>query len=268
MVMTAQDVVDLVDAHLGVPRRAETVDHYLAGDADQEVHGVAFTMMATFDVLQRAVAQGLDLVVSHEPLYYHHREEWAAMLAAEADPVHRAKAAFIAEHRLVVRRLHDAVHDTRPDRIVHGAAHALGWNDFARPDLPGVFDVPATTLGALAEHTARALGASALRYIGDPDQPVSAAGVQPGFWGFEKNRAILARPDVDVLLIGESNEWETAAYAADAVSAGLSKGLIVIGHVPSEQEGMSATADRLAALLPGLPVAFLPTADPFRPLPA
>ncbi|GAA1673265.1 hypothetical protein GCM10009830_19440 [Glycomyces endophyticus] len=257
-------MVDLVDAHLGVPRRETTVDEYLAGGPDQEVHGVAFTMMATLDVLQRAVAQGLDLVITHEPLYFHHREEWNATLAAEADPVHGAKSAFIARHRLVVRRLHDAVHDTSPDRIVDGAAHALGWTGFERAGLPTVFDIPATTLGALAEHAARALGAAALRYIGDPDLPVTAAGVQPGFWGFEKNRAVLARPDVDVLLIGESNEWETAAYAADAASAGLAKGLIVIGHVPSEQEGMSATADRLAALLPGLPVAFVPTEDPFR----
>ncbi|MEU5874063.1 Nif3-like dinuclear metal center hexameric protein [Glycomyces sp. NPDC047369] len=264
--MTAQDVVDLVDAHLDVPRREATVDEFLAGSPDQEVRGVAFTMMATLDVLQRAVAQGLDLVVSHEPLYFHHREGWTAMLAAEADPVHAAKSAFVAEHRLVVRRLHDAVHDTRPDRIVAGAAQALGWKDFERAEAPGVFDVPATTLGALAGHAARALGASALRSIGDPDLPVAVAGIQPGFFGFEKNRAMLARPEVDVLLIGESNEWETAAYAADAVSAGLAKGLIVIGHVPSEQEGMALTAARVAELLPGFPVAFLPTADPFRTL--
>lgn len=266
--MTAQDVVDLVDAHLGVPRREVTVDEYLAGEPDQEVHGVAFTMMATLDVLQRAAAQGLDLVFSHEPLYFHHREEWNAMLADADDPVHRSKAAFIAEHGLVVRRLHDAVHDTRPDRIIDGAAHVLGWKDFERGDLRGVFDIPATTLGALAGHAARAFGASALRYIGDPELPVSVAGLQPGFFGFEKNRAALARPEVDVLLIGESNEWETAAYAADAVSAGLAKGLIVIGHVPSEQEGMAATAGRLAELLPGFPVAFVPTADPFAVLPA
>ncbi|WP_030159783.1 Nif3-like dinuclear metal center hexameric protein [Glycomyces sp. NRRL B-16210] len=265
--MTAHDVVNLVDVLLGVPRREATVDEFLAGDPDQEVHGVAFTMMATLDVLQRAVAQGLDLVISHEPLYFHHREEWSAMLAAETDPVHREKSAFIAGHRLVVRRLHDAVHDTRPDRIVAGAAHALGWHGFERADLPTVFDIPATTLGSLAEHAARAFGACALRYIGDPGLPVAVAGIHPGFWGFEKNRAVLALPEVDALLIGESNEWETAAYAADAVSAGLAKGLIVIGHVPSEQEGMSETADRLAGMLPGLPVAFLPTADPFRTLP-
>ncbi len=266
--MTAQDVVDLVDAQLGVPRREVTVDEYLAGGPDQEVRGVAFTMMATLDVLRRAVDQGLDLIISHEPLYFDHRGALDATLAAEADPVHSAKAAFVAEHRLVVRRLHDAVHDTRPDRIVEGAAHALGWEGLERTDLSEVFDIPATTLGALAEHAARTLGAEALRYIGDPELPVSVAGIQPGFWGFEKNRAMLAHPEVDVLLIGESNEWETAAYAADAVSAGLPKGLIVVGHVPSEQEGMSEMADRLAGLLPGFPVAFIPTADPFRPMSA
>ncbi len=221
-------------------------------------------MMATLDVLQHAVEQGLDLVISHEPLYFHHRGEWNAMLSAEADPVHHVKSAFIARHRLVVRRLHDAMHDTRPDRTVDGAAHALGWEDFERADLSATFDIPATTLGSLAEYAARTLGAGALRYIGNPDLPVTVAGIQPGFWGFEKNRAMLAHPEVDVLLIGESNEWETAAYATDAVGAGLPKGLIVIGHVPSEQEGMSEMADRLADLLPGFPVDFIPTVDSFR----
>jgi hypothetical protein len=92
--------------------------------------------------------------------------------------------------------------------------------------------------------------------------------VQPGFHGFEKNRPALARPDVDVLVIGEGHEWETGEYAVDAVAAGLAAGLVVVGHVPSEQEGMAEAARWLAELLPEVPVELVATADPFRVLPA
>ena len=263
--MTARQVVEAIDAHLGVPAGPETVDEFLAGDPDREVRGVALTMMATLDVLQRAAERGLDLVISHEPLYFSHREEWTGMLQEQADPVHAAKAAFIAEHGLVVRRLHDAVHEVQPDQVNQGTARRLGWLELERPGDPGVvFDLPTTTLGELASHVAATLRATALRYVGDPEQSVSVVGIQLGFWGFEHNRALLARPDVDVLIIGEGHEWETGEYAADAVTAGLAAGMVVVGHIPSEQQGMAEVARWLAPLLPEVQVQYLATADPFR----
>jgi putative NIF3 family GTP cyclohydrolase 1 type 2 len=266
--MTARQVMDLVGAHLDAAVPEDTVDRCLAGDPGREVHGVALTMLPTLAVLRRAAAQGLDLVICHEPLYYHHSEGWNGMLEAAADPVHAAKSAFVAERGLVVHRLHDALHAVRPDQVVVGTARTLGWLGLERSDEPGVFDVPATTLGTLAARVARALGAGALRYVGEPDLAVSVVGLQPGFWGFENNRATLARAEVDALVIGESHEWETGEYAADAVAAGLGKGLVVVGHMPSEQQGMAEVAGWLTGLLPGLPVVFLPADDLYQTLPA
>jgi len=45
---------------------------------------------------------------------------------------------------------------------------------------------------------------------------------------------ILNSADVDVLVIGETREWEGIEYARDVLTAGKKKGLIVLGHVPSE----------------------------------
>ncbi len=264
MTVTARQVVERVGAHVGVPWRERTVDAFLAGDPDAPVRGVAVTMMATFDVLRTAAARGLDLVVTHEPLYFDHHGASDATFAAEGDPVFAAKSAFVAEHGLVVFHLHDAWHDRRPDGVLTGVARALGWLGAQRPDDDDVYDLPPTTLGALAAHVAQALGARALRYVGDPDAVVSAVGVQPGFQGFARNRHLLARPDVDVVVIGEGHEWETGEYAADAVAAGLAAGLVVVGHVPSEQEGMAEAARWLAELVPEVPVELVPTADPFR----
>jgi len=262
--VTARQVAERIGAHVGVPPRTTTVDGFLAGDPDAPVKGVAVTMMATLDVLHRAAERGLDLVVTHEPLYFDHHGASDEVLAAEADPVYTAKSAFVAEHGLVVLHQHDAWHDREPDGILTGTARALGWLHAERAGVPGVYDLPPTTLGALAAHVARTLGARALRYVGDPETTVSAVGLQPGFQGFERNRHLLARPDVDVVVIGEGHEWETGEYAADAVTAGVSAGVVVVGHVPSEQEGMAELGRWLADLVPEIPVELVTAADPFR----
>lgn len=264
MTVTGRQVADRIAAHVGVPPRPTTVDGFLAGDPHAPVRGVAVTVMATLDVLQRAADRKLDLVVTHEPLYFDHHGASDAVLAAEADPVYAAKSAFVAEHGLVVLHLHDAWHDRRPDGVLTGTARALGWLDAERADAPGVYDLPTTTLAALAAHVARSLGARALRYVGDPGTAVSSVGLQPGFQGFEKNRHLLARPDVDVLVLGEGHEWETGEYAADAVTAGVCAGVVVVGHVPSEQEGMAEAARWLAEIVPEVPVELVAAADPFR----
>ena len=264
MAVTARQIVDRISVHLGVPPRPTTVDGFLAGDPDAVVRGVAVTMMATLDVLHRAAERGLDLVITHEPLYFDHHGASDAVLAAEADPVYAAKSAFVAEHGLVVVHLHDAWHDRRPDGILTGTARALGWLGAERPGDPGVYDLPTTTLRELAAHVARALGAGALRYVGDPDVSVSAVGLQPGFQGFTRNRQLLARPDVDVVVLGEAHEWETGEYAADAVTAGVCAGVVVVGHVTSEQEGMAELGRWLTDLVPEVPVELVAAADPFR----
>ncbi|GIG39268.1 Nif3-like dinuclear metal center hexameric protein [Cellulomonas phragmiteti] len=264
MTTTARQVAERIAAHVGVPARPTTVDGFLAGDPDAPVRGIAVTVMATLDVLQRAAAQGLDLVITHEPLYFDHHGASDATYAAEGDPVHAAKAAFVAAHGMVVLHQHDAWHDREPDGILTGTARALGWLDAERPGDPGVYDLPATTLGELAAHVARSLGARALRYVGDPAAPVRTVGMQPGFQGFTLNRHLIARPDVDVAVIGEGHEWETGEYAADAVTAGVCAGVVVVGHVPSEQEGMAEYHRWLTDLVPEVPVELVVAPDHYR----
>jgi hypothetical protein len=70
--LTAQQVIDRIKAHVGVPWTLPTVDTFKAGDANTPVTGIAMTMMATFDVLQRAAREGKNLVITHEPTFYDH----------------------------------------------------------------------------------------------------------------------------------------------------------------------------------------------------
>ncbi len=265
---TARALVDLVTAHLGVPARPATVDGIVAGDPSAVVRGVAVTTLATLEVLEQVARAGANVVVTHEPLYYDHLGAAEAELEAEGDPVLRAKRAFVREQGLVVWRQHDAWHDRRPDGIDEGAARTLGWTLDAAEAAAGtsVASVPPTTLAALAAQVAAALGARALRYVGDPALPVRRVGLDLGFRGFARNRRLLRRADLDAVLVGEAHEWESGSYATDAARLG-GTGLVVVGHVPSEQAGMRLFADWLRDVVgrhaPGVEVTFLPTPDAY-----
>jgi putative NIF3 family GTP cyclohydrolase 1 type 2 len=265
--LTAACVVSRAAAALAVPARATTVDGIVAGDPGAVVRGVAVTTMATLAVLEEVVAAGANVVVTHEPVDYDHTGA-TADLEVEDDPVLAAKRAFVAEHGLVVWRYHDAWHDRRPDGVDEGAARALGWSLLPGPAADGVAlcDVGPTTLANLAAHVAASLGARTARYVGAPDRPVRRVGLDLGFRGFARNRALLRRDGVDAVVVGEAHEWETGSYAADAAHLG-GAGLVVAGHVPSEQAGMGFFAEWLRDVVPEIPVRFFPTEDLARPAP-
>src|ERR1700704_3771873 len=64
--LTAREVVARIQQQVGVPWQSDTVDTFKAGNPDSRVSGIAVTMMATLDVLQRAAAAGDNLIVTHE----------------------------------------------------------------------------------------------------------------------------------------------------------------------------------------------------------
>ncbi len=66
-----------------------------------------------------------------------------------------------------------------------------------------------------------------------------------------------------MLLVGETREWETVEYAADAVTEGRKKALIVMGHIPSEQAGMEECTRWLKTFEKEVPVEFVAAKQPF-----
>jgi putative NIF3 family GTP cyclohydrolase 1 type 2 len=260
--LTAGDVVDRIKSHVGVPWHRDTVDTFKAGDGKTRITGVAVTMMATLDVLQRAVEAGANLVITHEPTFYDHKDA-VEPLAREKDAVLGAKMAFITQHHLVVWRFHDHWHLRQPDGIQAGMLRVLGWPTPQGGDSPALVTVPETTLTALAADVRTRLGAHALRVVGRGDMRVTRLALLPGAAGFEAHRAALQHEGVQVLVIGEAREWETVEYVDDATAAGQSKGLVIIGHIPSEQAGMEDCATWLKSFVTEVPVTFVPARDPF-----
>ena len=258
---TARDVVAAIQEHVGVPWNSDTVDTFKAGNPDSPVSGIAVTMMATLDVLQRAAANGQNLVITHEPTFYNHLDKPEGM--DQNDPVWTAKRTFIEKHGLVVWRFHDHWHTRKPDGILVGVVRALGWEKYQNPGNQYLFTMPQTTMEKLATEVADRLATPVLRVVGNPQMKVTKVALSPGSAGFEPETRALASDNVEVLLVGETREWETVEYAADAVSAGMPKALIVIGHVPSEQPGMEECTRWLKTFIKEVPIEFVPTRQPF-----
>ena len=259
---TARQVIDQIKAHIGVPWREETVDTIKAGDPDTPVTGIATTMMATFDVLKRAQAEGKNLVITHEPTFYSHQDK-TDVFEKENDPVWADKLKFIIDHKMVVWRFHDHWHMRRPDGIMEGVLRSLGWEKFYNPEMRVAKLPAAMTLAALAADVQKKLGAKVLRVVGDRNMKVTTIALQPGAGGPAGHRRALQRPEVEVLLIGEVPEWETIEYVNDASAQGKRKALILVGHIPSEQPGMDNCATWLKTFITNVPVGFVPTIEPF-----
>jgi putative NIF3 family GTP cyclohydrolase 1 type 2 len=259
--ITARELVAEIQKQVGVEWKKDTVDTFKAGNPDTPVTGVAVTMMATMDVLERASAKGLNFVITHEPTFYAHLDTPEGV--PESDPVWTEKRAFIEKHGMIVWRFHDHWHMRRPDGIEAGNIRALGWEKFQRPDNQYLFVIPETTLKELAREVATKLGSPVLRVVGDPEMKVLKVGFSPGAAGSEREIRALEQDDVQVLMVGETREWETVEYAADAVSQHRPKALILIGHIPSEQPGMEECARWLQGFVKTVPVEFVPAKQPF-----
>jgi putative NIF3 family GTP cyclohydrolase 1 type 2 len=97
---------------------ADAVDALKAGDPAIPVTGIVITFLDIMAVLQETVRLGDNLVISHEPTFYNHREETKPIAD---DPMYKEKLAYIEQHHIVVYRLHDTT-DAYPseDHILKG----------------------------------------------------------------------------------------------------------------------------------------------------
>ena len=263
--ITIRQAIEQIKQHSGAPWSGDTVDTIKAGNPDVPLTGIATAFAATYDVLERAVAAHANLIVAHEPTFYNHQDDTKSLTA---DPVYQAKLTYINQHGLVVFRFHDHWHrpsadGSGPDGILIGMVRALGWESYQSKTEPHRFVMPETTLAALSSSTKSRLHIRAERVIGDPHQKVRNIALIPGAAGEEAQLKALEDPSVDVLVAGEAREWETVEYVRDAAAEGSKKALILLGHVPSEEAGMDYCAEWLRGFLPGVPIKYTPSGEPF-----
>jgi putative NIF3 family GTP cyclohydrolase 1 type 2 len=259
--LTAGEVVDRIRANLTCSWADETVDTFKSGGPDSEITGVACTFMATMEVLEKAAAQGCNLIITHEPTYYNHLDQTDML---QGDPVFAAKQAFIDEHHLVVFRFHDHWHRTTPDGIYVGMIDKLQWRPYLLEGRKNIFDLQGKSLRELTGHMKRTFPDAVIRVIGDPDLSVHKAAFSAGAPGSSAHIRHLQQEDINLVVIGEAPEWESLSYVRDASQAGFPKAMIILGHTVSEEAGMDYCAQWMDGFVDEVPVRFIASGDPFH----
>lgn len=257
---TASQIIERIKQNVGIPWRAETVDRFVAGDPETPVKGIATTMMATLDVLQRAAAAGKNLVITHEPTFWLHQD---TIKGYEQDPVYLFKADFMRKNNMAIFHFHDHWHGHKPDGIATGMARELGWEKYLDAGNPRMFTFPGVPLSRFAKEIQTKLNLRTMRVVGDPNLSIKRAVASWGYVSREPGIPLLTKPDVDALIVGETREWEVVEYAQDAISAGQKKALLLLGHVVSEQAGMKYCAEWLKTFVSEVPVEFVAAGEPF-----
>jgi putative NIF3 family GTP cyclohydrolase 1 type 2 len=258
--LSAGEVVRRIKDRITSDWQEETVDTFKGGKADMEVKGIATTFLATLEVLKKAHEAGLNMVITHEPTFYNHFDETKSL---EGDSVLRAKQDFIREKKMIVFRFHDHIHQTDPDGLYKGVVDELGWSDYETGRRPYTYILPPISLKSLAANLQKTYETATIRVVGDPEMEITRAGLVLGAAGSARQIASLQSNEVEVLIIGETHEWETVEYVRDATEMGRKKALILLGHAISEEGGMNYCAQWLRGFVAEVPVKFIPAGDPF-----
>ncbi len=238
----------------GWVKSGTTVDTFKAGSPDAVVSGIAVGWMSSTRALERALALGCSLFVTHEPTFYSHRDDDPSVfrLPAAAD-----KRKLIEEGGLTIIRCHD-VWDQFP-----GIGIPSGWGRFLELGEPlegsgyfFVYDGGGRTAGDLARKIAartETLGQPGVLFFGPADKPVhrlalGTGAITPLFHFIDDLKADMAICTDDGFV-----NWRDGAYAVDAGFP-----VAVVNHPVSEEFAMKLLADHLRGRFPQVPVHHIP----------
>ncbi len=234
-----------------------TVDKLDFGNTDTIVTGIATTFLATQEVIEKAMSLGINLIISHEGIFYSHR---ANPKITEGNGVYEKKYQTIEDSKMAIFRYHDYTHRYTPDVITAGLLKELGWEAYETENkqIASILEIPEITVQAAVAHIKKQLGISNLRLVGDLTMPCRRVGVLVGYRGSgETVIPIIEKENLDLVIYGEGPEWETPEYIRDAIRQGKNRALIVLGHAESEAYAMNLLAMQLQDKFPSVPVSFI-----------
>ncbi len=251
---TPQDVVNLIKKNVTCNWATETVDNFKAGNPEIQLKGIATCMFADMQTLKEAVKKGCNFIITHETVLYNHFDEKESFTD---DTVFQDKMKFITDNKLVIFRFHDHIHMTEPDGISVGMINKLGLEKYAVNGSQTFFTIPETTVAKYSAELKNKLEMKTIRVIGNPEMKFTRLAFMAGAPGGQSHIQMLKNKDVEVILAGEANEWETYLYANDAAAQGKNKAVIFLGHIKSEEAGMEYCAKWLGTFVSGVPIYFI-----------
>jgi putative NIF3 family GTP cyclohydrolase 1 type 2 len=253
--ITAQQLVDKITKIMGPAwNSASYRDTFKMGDPSTPVNAVAACFMSTFDVIKRAHEKGLNFVITHEPTMWTDQD---FLPPVQNDPLFKLKLEYVNDNKMIVWRTHDSWHKMLPEPMTTAQNKKLGWDKYAKPDNPRMYNFPSRPLRTVVTEVAELLPTGSVRVIGQPDFQV--ASLTRGGHAITAN--IEGTEDADMVISSEVREWETCEYGRDMIASGIKRGMVIIAHEAGEEAGMEYFTNWFKQQFPAIRIENIQTTD-------
>ena len=220
----------------------DTCDVLIAGDPNKEVRKIATCFKLTMELVDKAVAEGVDMVITHEPTF------------SRDDPCDKyneldgKRLQKLQDSGLTVYRYHDHAHDRLPDYIHAGFWNALGLQgELLTPESFAVryyrLETP-LTVREFGLQIKEKLHLDAIKMVGPEDTLVKTVCLALGWVNLKMIRSFVDT-DAELYITGETDEVFSQEYIRDANYFGAQKSAFLLGHYGAEYAGMRLLAEDL-----------------------
>jgi len=258
---TVRQVIDVILKEIPSAPFATTVDQLRSGNMEQAVTGIVTTMFPTIKVIEKTAETGANLIIAHETPFYNNQDETDWL---KDDDVYRYKVQLLNKHKIAIWRFHDYWHSHKPDGIIMGNLMKLGWEKHYDMNKPRVLTLPeAMSLKSIATLAKKRLGISTVRVVGNLNQDCRTIYLAFGYMDSKRQIAAIQEFKPDLILSGETREWETVERVRDGQLMGQKTALLVLSHSVSEEAGMEYAASWLQPKVAGVKVTHIASANPF-----
>jgi putative NIF3 family GTP cyclohydrolase 1 type 2 len=259
--LTVKQVIDTILKEIPEAPFPKTVDQLRTGTMEQQVAGIVTTMFPTIEVIERTAKAGANLIIAHETPFYNNQDETDWL---EKDDAYRYKIQLLDKHKIAIWRFHDYWHSHKPDGIIMGNLIKLGWEKFYDANSPRLLTLPnPMSLKSIVTLAKQKLVIPSVRVIGDVNQNCSTIYMAFGYMDSKRQIAAIQEFKPDLILSGETREWETVERVRDGRLMGQKTSLLVLSHAVSEEAGMEYAAKWLQPKIPGIKVTHVPSTNPF-----
>jgi putative NIF3 family GTP cyclohydrolase 1 type 2 len=258
---TVQQIIDLILKEIPNARTQNTVDKIRSGNPDQEVTGIVTTMFPTIEVIEKTKKAGANFIIAHETPFYNNADETEWL---KDDDAYRYKVDLLNKYKIAIWRFHDNWHAHRPDGIAMGNLIKFGWDSYYNPETPRLLTLPEPmTIKSIADLAKKKLGISTVRIVGDLKQPCKTIYLAFGYMDPKAQIPLIQQLKPDLILSGETREWETVERVRDGLAMGQKTSLLVLSHSVSEEAGMEYLVQWLQPKVAGLKITHIPSNNPF-----
>ena len=228
---------------------------------DQEVTGIVTTMFPTLKVIEDTAKAGANFIIAHETPFYNNQDETDWL---QEDDAYRYKIDLLSKHKIAIWRFHDYWHAHKPDGIIMGNLIKLGWEKYHDPNSPRLLTLPKPmALKSIVTLAKERLGIPTVRVIGNLNQDCSTIYLAFGYMDSKRQIAAIQQYKPDLILSGETREWETVERVRDGQLMGQKTSLLVLSHSVSEEAGMEYAAKWLQPKVPDLKITHIASNNPF-----